>query len=97
MSETCLSMLLQVVVFGGFNLCVWCCWCCSCGRPLVYVVNVDGAFIFVGDGNGISQADSDLQCRMRICARVEELSLGCRARDLLDSFGSARRSFSPWC
>ena len=39
-------------------------------------VSVDGAFIFVGDGQGIFQADSDLQCRMRVCARKEDLSLG---------------------
>ena len=30
------------------------------------VVTVDCALIFVGDGHGISQADSSLQCRKRV-------------------------------
>ena len=72
---------------------VWCCWCCSCGRLLW----VDGELIFVGDGHGISQADSELQCWMRICAREEDLSVGCWPRVLLDSFGSVQSSCSLWC
>ena len=54
-SETCLSIVSQVVAVCGFNLCFWCCWCCSCGRLWVLVVSVDDAF--VGDGHVISQAD----------------------------------------
>ena len=38
-------------------------------RHVFVVVTVDRASIFVGDG-GISQADSSLQCRIIICARV---------------------------
>ena len=41
------------------------------------VVTVDCVFIFVGDGHVFSQAGSSLQCRMRVCARVEDLLCGC--------------------
>jgi len=41
------------------------------------VVTVDFVFIFVGDGHGCSQAGSRLQCRMGVCARVEDLLCGC--------------------
>ena len=52
------------------------------------VVTVDRVFIFVGEGHVIFQADSGLQCRIRVCARVEDLPFGCWARYSLDSSGS---------
>ena len=48
---------------------------CCCAR-LCVVVNIDCVLIFVGDGHGISQAASRLQCRIR--ARVWDL-LSCGA------------------
>ena len=87
--DTGLSNSFQNVSVGGLNLCLWCCWCCWCRRPVV-VVTVDRVFIFVGDGHGISQADSSLQCRIRVCARVEALPFGCWRF----SFGG---SCFPWC
>ena len=74
--DTGLSSSFQNVSVAGLNLCVWCCWCCWCRRPVV-VVTVDRVFIFVGDGHGISQADSSLQCWIIVCARVEDLPFGC--------------------
>ena len=68
----------------------------GCCHRLFVVVTVDGAFIFVGDGHGISQADSSLQCRMRVCARVGDLLFGCWRFICcirLVQFGS---SCSPW-
>ena len=65
--ETRLSISFQNV--GGLNLCIWCCRCCCCRRVFV-VVTVDRVLIFVGDGHGISQADSRLQCRKIMFARV---------------------------
>ena len=88
--ETRLSISFQNVSVGGLNLCLWCCWCCWCRRPVV-VVTVDRVFIFVGDGHSISQADSSLQCRIRVCARVDDLPFGCWARYSLDSSGSVWR------
>ena len=59
------------------------------GVVVFVVVTVDRVFIFVGDGHGISQADSSLQCRIRVCARAEDLPFGC----WLFSFGG---SCFPW-
>ena len=74
-SETCLSVLFQVVVIvGGFNTCIRCCWCFSCGRLLV-VVGVGDAFMFVRDGY-FSQAGSYLHCWIRVRVRVEDLFAG---------------------
>ena len=55
------------------NPCIWCCWCCSCRRLLVVVICVDGASIFVGDGHGISHADSGLQCQKIVCVGMIRL------------------------
>ena len=71
-----LSISFQNVRVGGLNLCLRCCWCCWCRRPVV-VVAVDRVFIFVGDGHGISQADSSMQCRIRVCAQAEDLPFAC--------------------
>ena len=71
-----LSNSFQNVRVGGLNLCLRCCWCCWCRRPVV-VVAVDRVFIFVGDGHGISQADSSMQCRIRVCAQAEDLPFAC--------------------
>ena len=46
--------LFQVVVVGGFNLCIRCCWCFNFGRLLVFV-GVGGAFIFLRDGHFLRQ------------------------------------------
>ena len=74
-SETCLSVLFQVVVIvGGFNICIQCCWCFRCGRLLV-VVGVGGASMFVRDVH-FFQADSDLRCRIRVRVRMEDLFAG---------------------
>ena len=69
---------LQHVSVGGPNLCIWCCCCFCCCRRL-FVVTVGRVFIF-SDGHGHSQADSSLQCRIRVCARVEGLRFGCWLR-----------------
>ena len=47
---------------------------------------VDHVFIFVGDGQGISQTDLSLQCQRRVRAQV--FFLFHLALYLLDSFGS---------
>ena len=57
---------------------------------MAFVISVDGALIFVGDRRGTSLAESDLQCRMRICAHVEDLPLGCWVRVLLDSLAQVK-------
>ena len=66
--------LFQVVVVGGFNLCIRCCWCFNFGRLLV-VVGVGGAFIFVRYGH-FSHADSDFHCRIKVRLRVDDLFAG---------------------
>ena len=66
--------LFQVVVVGGFNLCIRYCWCFNFGRLLVFV-SVGGAFILVCDGH-FSQADSHLHCRIIIRVRVDDLFAG---------------------
>ena len=43
-------------------------------------LTVDRVFIFVCDGHGHSQADSSLQCWIRVCARVEGLQFWCWPR-----------------
>ena len=45
----------------------------GCCHRLFVVVFVDCGFIFVGDGHGISQADSSLQRRRKVRAQVEDL------------------------
>ena len=66
--------LCQIVVVGGFNLCIRCCWCFILCRLLV-VVGVGGVFIFVRYGK-CSQAHSDLHCRIRVRLRVDDLFAG---------------------
>ena len=43
----------------------------GCCHHLFVAVTVDCGSIFVGDGHGISQADSSLQCRRNVRAQVE--------------------------
>ena len=43
----------------------------GCCHRLFVAVTVDCGFIFVGDGQGISQTDSSLQCQRTVRAQVE--------------------------
>ena len=58
---------------------------------VVWLLSLSIVYSFVGEGHVIFQADSGLQCRIRVCARVEDLPFGCWARYSLDSFGSVWR------
>ena len=51
------------------QFCIWCCWCCRC-RRFLFVVTFDRVFIFVGGRHNISQSNSNVQCRIIVCARV---------------------------
>ena len=63
------------------------CWWCQLVSPVLLLLLVSSSrrccccrscvFVVVGDGHGIYQAYSNVQCWIRVCAQAEELPFAC--------------------